>query len=263
MATQKIMVNKGEIMKNNQQYIEDCTSNDELGYFQKVIPTTILTVPIDEPIRESRYYRQVVSGISELVEGDELHFKISSPGGLLTGLETMLSAVKQSPATSIAFIDGECHSAASILALNCDAVAVSEYATMLCHFVSFGVAGPSNHIQKHSEHVRKTSEKLFRNTYKYFLTEEEITKCVEDDFQLWLDADQIMERFENRVKMLEAEQPCNCCDCNSEDSYEEPCEDCDEEDCEGCKYLEDEYDDRLPPCNCPECLEYNQQGLTS
>lgn len=221
-------------MKNNQQDNEDCASNDELGYFQKVIPTTILTVPIDEPIRESRYYRQVVSGISELDEGDELHFKISSPGGLLTGLETMLSAVKQSPATSIAFIDGECHSAASILALNCDAVAVSEYASMLCHFVSFGVAGPSNHIQKHSEHVRKTSEKLFRNTYKYFLTEEEITKCVEDDYQLWLDADQIMERFEHRIKMLEEESQ------SEDESCEGNCSEC--SCCEDEEYTEEEVD---------------------
>lgn len=236
-------------MKNNQQSDnEDFNSNEELGYFQKVIPTTILTVPIDEPIRESRYYRQVVSGISELDEGDEIHFKIASPGGLLTGLETLLSSVKQSPATSVAFIDGECHSAASILALNCDAVAVSEYASMLCHFVSFGVAGPSNHIQKHSDHVRKTSEKLFRSTYKYFLTEEEITKCVEDDYQLWLDAEQIMQRFEHRIKMLEEEaqseeepdEPCDCCcgECSSECKNEEPsvCQFCEEETCVGCEF---------------------------
>ena len=66
-----------------------------LGYFSKVIPTTVITVPIDEPIRESKYYRQVVSGINELEECDEVHFKISSIGGQLAGLETLLSAVKQ------------------------------------------------------------------------------------------------------------------------------------------------------------------------
>lgn len=213
-------------MKNKQnQDIEELLLNEELSYFQRIIPTTIITIPIDEPIRESRYYRQVVSGISELGEDDEIHFKISSPGGQLVGLQTILSAIRKSPATSVAFIEADCHSAASMLALNCDAVSVSDFANMLVHFVSFGSVGPSNHVIKHAEHIRKTSERLFRDTYKYFLTEGEITKCIEDDYQLWLDADQIMERFEHRIEMLQQEQeesqenePCDCaCDegCNS------------------------------------------------
>jgi len=182
---------------------DDLLSSEELGYFCKVIPTTILTVPIDEEIRESRYYRQIVSGISELDEGDEIHFKISSPGGMLSGLETILSALRRSPATSIAFIDSQCHSAASILALNCDGVVVSDYCTMLVHFVSFGTAGPSNHVLKHAEHVRKTSEKLFRETYEHFLTEEEIDRCITDDYQLWLDAEEINDRLVMKASFLE------------------------------------------------------------
>ncbi len=214
-------------MKNKQQQDnEDTISADELGYFVKVIPTTIITIPIDEPIRESRYYRQVVSGISELNESDEIHFKISSPGGQLVGLETLLSAIRQSPATSVAFIEADCHSAASLLALNCDAVSVSDFGNMLVHFVSFGTVGPSNHVIKHAEHIRKTSEKLFRETYEYFLTEEEITKCVEDDYQLWLDAEQILQRFEHRIKMLQEE--------NNECQEDESCEDCEYSSLEQC-----------------------------
>lgn len=182
---------------------DDLNSSEELGYFCKVIPTTIMTVPVDEPIRESRYYRQVVSGISELDEGDEIHFKISSPGGMLSGLETILAALRRSPATSIAFIDSECSSAASMLALNCDGIVVSDYCTMLVHFVSFGAAGPSNHVLKRAEHVRKVSEKLFRETYEYFLTEEEIDRCINDDLQIYLDADQINDRLVIKRSIIE------------------------------------------------------------
>ena len=39
---------------------------------------------------------------------------------------------------------------------------------------------------------------MFRDTYQYFLTEEEIERCIEDYFRLWLDADQITERLEVR-----------------------------------------------------------------
>jgi|GEM_PF-4534582 len=224
-------------MKNKQnQDNEDTISADELGYFVKVIPTTIITIPIDEPIRESRYYRQVVSGISELDESDEIHFKISSPGGQLVGLETLLSAIRQSPATSVAFIEADCHSAASMLALNCDAVSVSDFGNMLVHFVSFGSVGPSNHVIKHAEHIRKTSEKLFRETYQYFLTEEEITKCVEDDYQLWLDADQIMQRFDHRIKMLQLEYE----EMQKEDVSDEECNNCTEDCCSECNQLDEQ-----------------------
>lgn len=249
-------------MKNKQnQDNEDIISNDELGYFVKVIPTTIITIPIDEPIRESRYYRQVVSGISELDESDEIHFKISSPGGQLVGLEALLSAIRQSPATSVAFIEADCHSAASMLALNCDAVSVSDFGNMLVHFVSFGSVGPSNHVIKHAEHIRKTSEKLFRETYQYFLTEEEITKCVEDDYQLWLDADQIMQRFDHRITMLqelhEDHQDLNGCEGNCQCGSSEP-----NEPCQGCS-CDDELDEDYDCENCPgeSCNAY--EGCTA
>ena len=223
----------------------DSDDNDEikmqenyLGYFSKTIPTEIMTVYIDEPVKHPSYYRQVVQGIEELGDGDQLRFHISSPGGRLDGLEAILAAMSRTDATTIAFIESDCHSAASILALNCDIVSVSPYASALIHFVSFGSAGASNHVLKHAEHIKKTSERLFRDTYKYFLTEEEITRCIEDDYQLWLDADQIAERLEHRQKMQDSNindaalQDSNNVDVallEEEESYD--CENCCGEDC--------------------------------
>lgn len=201
---------------NGIDYVEEMQIGDKhLGYFTKIIPTTIMTVHIDQSIMEPSYYRHVVQGIEELDEGDQLEFHISSQGGRLDGLESVLSAIKNSMATSVAIINSECHSAASILALNCDAICVSPYASMLIHFVSFGSTGASNHVLKHAGHIKKTSERLFRDTYKYFLTEEEITRCIEDDYQLWLDSEEIQERLERKNKLLLAEQ-------NSQESSEDP-----------------------------------------
>ena len=200
-----------------------------LGYNLKVIPTSIMTVYIDEDVKEPSYYRQVVSGIEELSQGDELVFKIASSGGRMDGLEVILSTIEVTEATTIAHIQGECHSAASILALNCDMISVSPYASMLVHFVRYGAQGASNHVLKHAEHAKKISESLFRNTYKYFLTEEEITRCVEDDYQIWLDSSQIQERLERRIELLEQEY--------QESEEEEDCENCSGESCksyEGC-----------------------------
>lgn len=192
-----------------------------LEFYTEQISNTSMTVHIDEDIKEPSYYRQVVQGISNLSEGDQLTFNISSPGGRLDGLEVVLSAIDNTEAVTIANIAGQCHSAASILALRCNLIYVSPHASMLVHFISFGSAGASNHVLKQAEHTKKVSEKLFRDTYYGFLSEEEIAKCIEDDYQLWLDSDQIVTRLEQRQEILEAEQ---------EDS-EEDCEDYPGESC--------------------------------
>lgn len=184
--------------------------NKQLEFYTEQISNIAMTVHIDEEIKEPSYYRQVVQGINSLSEGDQITFNISSPGGRLDGLEVVLSAIDNTEAVTIANIAGQCHSAASILALNCNMIYVSPHASMLVHFISFGSAGASNHVLKQAEHTKKVSEKLFRNTYKYFLTEEEINKCIEDDYQLWLDAEQILERLTFRQEKYQEENSEEC-----------------------------------------------------
>ena len=210
-------------MKNNQFEEEmQLQINKHLEFYTEQISSVAMTVHIDEEIREPSYYRQVVQGIENLSEGDQLTFNIASPGGRLDGLEVVLSAIKNTDVVVIANIAGSCHSAASILALNCDVIYVSPHASMLVHFVSFGSVGASNHVLKQAEHTKKVSEKLFRETYEYFLTEEEIEKCIEDDYQLWLTSEDILERLTIRQEKYQelAEQE------ESED--EEYCGDCQE-----------------------------------
>lgn len=219
-------------MKNKMNQFEEeimLPVNKQLEFYTEQISNIVMTVHIDEEIKEPAYYRQVVQGISNLSEGDQLTFNISSPGGRLDGLEVVLSAIDNTEAVTIANIAGQCHSAASILALQCNIIYVSPHASMLVHFVNFGSAGPSNHVQKQTEHIKKVSEKLFRETYYGFLTEDEIKRCIEDDYQLWLDNEQIIERLERRQEILEALQEesenedeefdegcCGACECTKD-----------------------------------------------
>lgn len=201
--------------------------NKQLEFYTEQVSSIAMTVHIDEEIREPSYYRQVVQGISNLSEGDQLTFNISSPGGRLDGLEVVLSAIDNTEAVTIANIAGQAHSAASILALRCNMIYVSPHASMLVHFVNFGAGGASNHVLKQAEHTKKVSEKLFRDTYYGFLTEEEINKCIEDDYQLWLDSEQVVERLQRRQEILEAEEL-------EDEEYieEDECQDC--SDCQDC-----------------------------
>lgn len=206
------MDSSDELIQEPEQYLSYCT---------RTIPTTYITVHIDEEFKTPKYYRYVVEAISNLEEGDEVSFILATPGGRADGLTALLSALKRTPAYSVAVIAGDCHSAGSFLALSCDAVAVSPHSSMLIHYISHGAYGAASHVKKEVEHTQKISEKLFRDTHKYFLTEDEINACINQDLQIWLDAEEILERLQMRQELQQAvqeDEPVDCsegCPCDS------------------------------------------------
>lgn len=174
-------------------------SKTTLGYFMKQKVATQYTVTIDEAFTEPSYYRGVVSMLMGASEEDTVIFLINSPGGRLSGLLTLLEGINMTDATTLAVLVGECSSAASMFALHCDQVFVSENATMLCHNVSYGTNGKGSDVLAHVNHVAKTSEKLLRSTYLNFLSEKEILELLNGQ-EIYLDSDEIKARLEQKQK---------------------------------------------------------------
>jgi ATP-dependent protease ClpP protease subunit len=187
--------------KGHEEEIElEEESPTALGFFQRFRQNRCLIVPIDEGVKEASYYRSVTYGISELSEGDIVEFNINSPGGNLNGLIALLSAISETDAHVIANITGECHSAASILALNCDEIRVSPHCTMLVHHVSFSTGGKAADIRAYVNHLNENTEELLRKTYTNFLSEVEIENVL-NGLQLWLDADEVISRLEKKQEI--------------------------------------------------------------
>ena len=177
-----------------------------LGYFMKQKVATQYTVTIDEPFVSPSYYRGVVSMLMGASEDDTVIFLINSPGGQLNGLLALVEGVKMTDATTIAVLVGECASAASMFALHCDTIFVSDNATMLCHNISYGTGGKGSDILSHVQHVSKTSEKLLRKTYEHFLSPQEINEMI-NGREIYLDSDEIKQRLEHKQQVLDdAEQ---------------------------------------------------------
>ena len=174
-------------------------SKTTLGYFMKQKIATQYTVTIDEAFTEPSYYRGVVSMLMGASEEDTVIFLINSPGGRLSGLLTLLEGINMTDATTLAVLVGECASAASMFALHCDQVFVSENATMLCHNVSYGTNGKGSDVLAHVNHVAKTSEKLLRSTYLNFLSEKEVLELLNGQ-EIYLDSDEIKARLEQKQK---------------------------------------------------------------
>lgn len=161
-----------------------------------------IIVNIDEPFKEPSYYRMVAHELSNLSEDDEVRINFNSPGGNAWGLITLLNAIKTTDATVIGVIEGECHSAASILALHCQNVIVLPYSTMMIHACSYGTVGKDSDIVAHVKHSTEWNKNLIESTYEGFLSAVEIKEVLAGR-EIWLNAEEMHQRFEARAKFLE------------------------------------------------------------
>ncbi len=177
-------------------------NKDSLGFFVQTQVARQYTVTIDEPFVQPSYYRGVISMLMNATEADSVIFLLNSPGGMYSGLVALIEAVKMTDATTMAILVGECASAASIFALHCDTMFVSDNATMLCHNISYGTGGKGSDILSHVQHISKTSEKLLRGTYEHFLSSVEIDELL-NGREIYLDSDEIKERLDKKQQILD------------------------------------------------------------
>jgi ATP-dependent protease ClpP protease subunit len=186
----------------------DLDSTRQLGYFVQSFGGHRYTVHINEAVKEPAYYTNVVNMMCNATENDTIVFMLNSPGGMLDGLASLLDAIDMTEARTLGYLQGRCHSAASILALHCDEVFVGKHAQMLCHNVSYGTGGKGSDIVSHVQHMTKISENLMYDTYVGFLSEAEIADML-DGKEIYLDSEQIQERLEKmkvyRTAEFEAE----------------------------------------------------------
>jgi len=192
----------GSSLKLNEFDEDDLgSSKGELPFCVNSTVSNEIIIPIDEVVQEASYYRNVAHAVSSATGDDVVRYRINSPGGRLDGLIALLHATVGTQATVVAEIVGECHSAASILALHCDEIFVGPYASMLCHSVRYGYAGKCADVEAYVKHTTKTTEKLMRETYTGFLSEEEIDDLLKGR-ELYLDSAEIIERLKLREELF-------------------------------------------------------------
>lgn len=188
------------VMKNSDDDDDENLLDKHLGYSERTKSITQIKVYLDEYIESPKYYRGVFDKVTSLDKEDQVIYYVSSRGGRMDGLITLIEANRQTEADILCVIIGECHSAASMFALSCPNISVSPYATMMVHYVSFGTGGKASDIRANVNHTLEFTEDYFREIYQGFLTEEEINTCIDSGKELWFKSDEIVQRLENRQK---------------------------------------------------------------
>jgi ATP-dependent protease ClpP protease subunit len=185
---------EGEVnIRSNPQY---------LPYFESTKTNRCIKIPLDENIREAKYYRTVLQGIESLGEGDVVLMKINSYGGQLDGAIAIINAIDNTDADVHAEIDGVAASAASLIALAAPSISVSPYATMMVHSATFGAFGKQSDVISHASFVDKKVRVLMHSVYRDFLTDKELEEVIMGK-EMWFDAEEIVRRLEIRSQMQE------------------------------------------------------------
>lgn len=180
-----------------------------LGFSVKSRSANIFSVFIDEEIKEPSYYSKIFSMLMDASDHDIVDFFIASPGGRIDGLSVILEGIKMTDAHTRAVILSSAHSAASVLALHCDEVIVTDSAEMLVHSCRYGAGGKSADVEAHVLHNKKTSERLIRNTYQGFLSPQELQEML-NGREIYLTAEDIRTRLKDKIafdKAADSKEP--------------------------------------------------------
>jgi ATP-dependent protease ClpP protease subunit len=159
---------------------------------------------LNSEIESADKYVDIFDCLMQATEGDVVAVHINSPGGDLDTALQIIDALESTPATTIAFLEGQACSAGSMIAMACENVEVSEYAYMMIHTFNQGISGKFSDIQNSTDFHRKWWKEVFEKLYADFCTPEEI-ESVLAGHELWLDADEIVERFNHRKQVREEE----------------------------------------------------------
>jgi ATP-dependent protease ClpP protease subunit len=163
---------------------------------------SVHTIFFDEDIGAPAKYRELNHLLYNAEEYDQFVFVMGSSGGDLDGALSIIEAVKASSASVRAIITGKCHSAASIITLNCAEVMVTKSAHMLVHTASYSAFGSTGQIKSNVDFSTKQIKQILETTYGGFLTPAEIVD-VHKGVEFWFDDKEIAKRLQNKQKYQE------------------------------------------------------------
>lgn len=181
----------------------------------------ILGLQINEAYSAPKIYTSVIAHIHELylvgelgdAEGyiewfhlirhanadDVIVIHINCPGGDGATAIQFMRVIQECEATVIASIEGDCMSAATMIALSCDQFIIADHSRFMVHNYSAMAMGKGNEMYDHITAERTWSEKLIKDSYQDFLTDSEILQVLEGkDF--WLAKDDVLRRLERKKK---------------------------------------------------------------
>ena len=179
---------------NNEDVFDLLQSSEQLDYSLSSITHNKFEFNLDEDIKEPSYYRSLIEVLNNATEQDLVVLNINSGGGHLDSAISIIDALRNTRANTLAWISGSAYSAAGLIALSCQNVEVGEFATLMCHNSQYGLGGYTTDIKDRALFEHKMTSKIMQSVYRFFLSPEEIESVLMNK-TIWMDSDEIIERL--------------------------------------------------------------------
>lgn len=189
---------------NNEEVLDLLQTYEQLGYSLSSITHNKFEFNLDEDIKEPSYYRSLIEVLNNATEQDLVVLNINSGGGQLDSAISIIDALRNTRANTLAWISGSAYSAAGIIALSCQNLEVGEFATLMCHNSQYGLGGYTTDIKDRAVFEHKMISKIMHSVYKHFLSVDEV-EAVLSNKTIWMDADEIIERFTKMQEKIQEE----------------------------------------------------------
>ena len=165
------------------------------------------SVNVSQVFGSPHTFDEVIHLLSVATPEDIINFNINSNGGDFYSLVALRNAIRQTEAQVYMNLLGMCASAGSALFLeNADGYKIHEDSCMMIHSMQCGTGyTDANTIATRAEHNKKINERFVRNTYKDFLTEDEI-ESVLNSKEIYLEDFEIRERLQKREEIKAQQQ---------------------------------------------------------
>lgn len=146
-------------------------------------------------IKDASEYVEWYNTIRHAREDDVIKVFINSYGGDLFAAIQLVNALQSTKAKIEMHIEGACLSAATVIFLQGDEFHIHPYSTFMIHNYYGGAFGKGNEMFEQIAFERDWSENLFRDVYKDFLSDEEITNVLNGK-DIWMTPREVKERIE-------------------------------------------------------------------
>ena len=177
---------------------------EQLNYSASSVVHNKFEFNLDEDIKEPSYYRSLIEVLNNATEQDLVVLNINSGGGHLDSAISIIDALRNTRANTLAWISGSAYSAAGLIALSCQNVEVGEFASLMAHNSQYGLGGYTTDIKDRAVFEHKMISKIMHSVYKHFLSVDEV-EAVLSNKTIWMDADEIVERFTKMQEKLQDE----------------------------------------------------------
>jgi len=212
------------------------TDKTNMGYEENlVVPFSVQAIPqtvteykihINGALEDHTQVEDVITVLDLAEEHDRVTIYLSSPGGNVDVGNSIIHAMEKCRAEIYVVGSGSICSMAPFILFSADGFELEPYTSVMFHSISFGQYAEGVDVEKYAKFVNRKAKQMFTDRLEGFFSKEEIDNILDRKDEIWMDADEFVERFEKRQEFLRnkfkeqtEDHQCDCenCSCNEED----------------------------------------------